>query len=1029
MVDSGERQDMNFFNSEPKFDLFKSNNYANAFSDILNDFNIKCSYFTEDNFCKTFNHSKDILGLSINIQSLHAKFSSLCELITIMCNNGITIGYIALQETWCSNLDHFSIPGFTLLGKGRNSNKGGGVAVYINSTYDFEILKLDDFFHENLFESMSIKIVISSNLKVILTNTYRPPSQNTDTFFNLLSEQLESLSGLGIPLIFTGDFNLNLLKCDHNTSQFLDLLSFYGMILLSSKASRIADRSSTLIDYHFTDNLNLISNTGLIIESPADHFINFIFLKSSKHSSKITHTLKRKFSNDNLTLFKDKIMNMSWDSVLQNLETNSASNDFLDKFNSTFEKCFPLTLSRENILKMPSFLSKDLRKLRQTCHRLLRKNKMHPTPENRANYVISRNRYNSLVRKHKKAYYNKKCADAGNDSKKLWNLIKEASNLTSNTNNISSLIVNDNKITSNEQMANHFNNHFTSLANTAKSYIPTCSSSFRDYLPNPTKRSFFMAPITNEYMLKYILSISPKTSRDINDISMKILHLVANSICVPLAHIFNLSSLQGIFPDNFKISKTLPIFKSGNKHDMGNYRGISLINSFSKIFEKIVSTRLTIFLEENNFFYPDQFGFRPNHSTQHVVMKIVNFITNSINDGKFALLLSFDILKCFDTVPHDILFSKLEHYGVRGLSLKWFKSYFQNRYQKVTVNGINSQNTCLIKDGILQGSTLGVLFFLLFINDLPNCSDILKTFLFADDNNSLIDSLDLTTLITMANNEIEKLKNWYSCNKLAINPTKSKFILFHPTWVKPNLPVHNGYPYLPLYINLNNDNESNIENIYLLKGVPNPTESSLKILGVLIDKNLSMKNHIECLQGKISRAVYSLRIMKNLLDKKHLKLLYDSYIHSHILYISLFLSLCSESTLKPLIKLQKKAIRIICNSGYRDHTAPLFLAEQILPVNLESKLQCLKLMHSYKYNKLPESFNNIWIENEIINPYLLRNAHDFNIPHTRYLFLFKHPLYFLPRLWNELDRDIREIQEKPLFINALKEFLFNQIQT
>lgn len=1033
--DQGDLQDLIFLNNEPSFNLFSANNYSKAFSDILNDLDIKCDYYTEQSLMSKFQNSQNFLGFSININSLHAKFSSLLNFVSLLNESNIKIGFICIQEIWQANLDICSIAGFNLVGVSRQHSRGGGCAIYINSEFDFEIILPDKYFIETIYESITVKITTSNNQSFILTSSYRPPAsqlmsnnEQMSQFFDLFCSQIEDLSEIGFPLIFTGDFNINLLTCNDISSQFLDILSFYALFQLSTKATRIINGSNSLIDFILSNDVNLINDSGILIDSPSDHFINFCSLSFSNPARNVNYRLARNFSEENTIRFVNIINDLTWESTIECNGTNLACDIFLETFESVFDLCFPLKKYkiRSSNVKI-SYLTRGLKISRKTCLKLHRKAKIRPTFINKNRYKVYRNLYNKLLRIAKRDFYREKTKKAGNDSKKLWNIIKNASNFPQKDNKISSIIVNEFSFNSDGEIADQFNSHFTSLGDKAKAYIPSTYTDFREFLPDRIKNTFFLRPISVYDMFKYILSISPKSSTDINGYSMKLLHKVAASISLPLSHIYNLSCEQGIFPDSFKISKVIPIHKSNEKSNMNNYRGISLINTFSKVFEKIMSTRLSIFLEENSFFYIKQFGFRQHHSTQHAILNITNFVTKAINNGQFALMLSFDVYKCFDILAHNILFVKLEHYGVRGVSLEWFKSYFKNRKQKVLINSTFSSNFCQIEDGVLQGSVIGVLLFLIYINDLCNCSKLLEIILFADDNNSLLANNDIQSLISTANEEIEKLKQWYSSNRLAIHPLKSKFILFHPDWMKLNLPIHNNEPYIPLFLNLNDPDETNLEKLFLLKGVPNPSENSLKTLGIFLDKNLNMKSHVEYLQGTISRSIFNLKIMKNLLDKRHLKLLYNSYVHSHIIYSAYFLSMCSDSTLNPLIKLQKKAIRAICNMGYREHTAPLFKSEQILPIKLEIKFQSLSFMHAYNYLRLPAAFNNIWIKNSNIAHYRLRNAEDFNIPNVRYVYLFKHPLYIFPRIWNELNLELRNTACKISFGSMLKEALFSQI--
>ena len=306
-------------------------------------------------------------------------------------------------------------------------------------------------------------------------------------------------------------------------------------------------------------------------------------------------------------------------------------------------------------------------------------------------------------------------------------------------------------------------------------------------------------------------------------------------------------------------------------------------------------------------------------------------IYQKLNENKFVIAILLDIRKCFDMIDHEILFAKLSNAGVRGVALNWFKSYFAGRKQRVHVNGISSDNLCDILIGVLQGSIPGVLLFLVFINDIGNATELLLSYLYADDNTCLCSADNLQDLQNITNSELNKLINWYNANKLLIPPAKTKTLLFNPS--RTSLNLNNDYlgqPYIEIFLNMNNLNECNITKITPLRLIPNADEKSARLLGIQIDANLDLKYHFELLHRKVSRAIFCLNQMKHILDKAHLKLLYNSYIKSHIEYCCNIFCLANKSYIKPILLLQKRAIRIICGANYRDHTQPLFKHEHIL---------------------------------------------------------------------------------------------------
>ena len=316
------------------------------------------------------------------------------------------------------------------------------------------------------------------------------------------------------------------------------------------------------------------------------------------------------------------------------------------------------------------------------------------------------------------------------------------------------------------------------MASKLQGQIYSAGVGFEKYLHNPNENSFFFRPTNKDEILLTINKLESGKSSGPNSIPSTILELIKYEIASPLAEIANLSFETGIYMNKLKMSHVLPIYKdTGNLLDCSNYRPISLLSNLNKIFEKIVHSRLYDFLERCNIIYMNQFGFRKKHSTIHALLSMTEDIRNAIDNDFLVCGVFIDLKKAFDTVDHNILLEKLNYYGVRGVTNNWFRSYLTNRYQKVTINGHKSKNA-LMRFGVPQGSVLGPLLFLLYINDLHYAIKNSTTRHFADDTNLIIKNKSAKVLTRDLNVDLAQLSKWLRANKISLNTKKTELIIF-----------------------------------------------------------------------------------------------------------------------------------------------------------------------------------------------------------------------------------------------------------
>ena len=568
-----------------------------------------------------------------------------------------------------------------------------------------------------------------------------------------------------------------------------------------------------------------------------------------------------------------------------------------------------------------------------------------------------RNEIVNITRISKKKFYSKYFSNNAKDMKKIWQGINEIVNVKSRQTSSINCISKNGKITTDpSEITEHFNDYFSTVAsNILNKRKYNGNKHFNQYLKNANASSFFISP-TNETEIKSIInSFDTKKSNGPNSIPNCIIKGIKEIIAAPLCNIFNKSFTSGVYPDNFKISKTIPIFKKGSRLETSNYRPISLLSNINKILEKLMHSRLYKFLETFNCIYELQFGFREKHSTNHALISITENIRKSLDDDKLAVGIFIDLQKAFDTVNHSILLSKLEHYGIRGISNDWFKSYLTDIKQFVSINGFNSKMTD-VKHGVPQGSVLGPLLFLMYINDMHECVKNSQVFHFADDTNLLhISKNSYTRMCRKINTDLKSLSNWLLANKISLNVQKTELIFFK----KPcrELPMVNK-------IKMNG-----------VKITPSPY---IKYLGVYIDANLNWKKHTEQLNTKLNRANGMLALARHYINNNALLSLYHGSFSSHLNYACQIWGQNINENSKTFL-LQKKSVRIITFSDFRSHSSPLFKELKILTLIDKIILNNCVLVYNILKGQIPKNLVNMFEMAKDNHRYLTSNSSNTSV--------------------------------------------------
>ena len=436
-----------------------------------------------------------------------------------------------------------------------------------------------------------------------------------------------------------------------------------------------------------------------------------------------------------------------------------------------------------------------------------------------------------------------------------------------------------------------------------------------------------------------------------------------NFISEPLTRLFNLSLSQGIMPNLLKISKITPVDKGGEITDPTNFRPISTLSAFTQVFEKLAYKQLISYFEKLDILFEYQFGFRKGRSTAQAITEIADTLRKAIDSNLYTCGVFLDFSKAFDTVNHSILLHKLESYGIRGIPLAWFESYLTNRKQYVALGDTQSSYQTMVC-GVPQGSSLGPFLFLVYINDLPNCSEVLSFKIFADDTNLFVSNKDLKSLELQMNLELSKVKEWCDINKLSINLKKTNYMIVKP---------------------LRKKNTNIIINIANRDGSCHALERKdhIKYLGVLIDSSLTWRYHISYVCSKLSRNTGVISKLRHYLPLKHLTQIYYNLIYPYISYAIVAWGSTSKTNLQKIQTKQNHVVRLMffaTLSGKNTCSAlPLLNILEILTVTNVYRLHALKFIHAWHKGTLPELFNRFFQYASNVHNYNTRYAANQNL--------------------------------------------------
>ena len=936
--------------------------------------------------------------LYLNARSLR---NSISDLQSFIDTQPFRIDIVVVTESWLKDneVEYFNLIPFVAFHSTRKAKVGGGVAIYVNRHFDNANLILSRDFNNN---NVLVVSLLKHNFKVI--GFYRQPSNPNDVDGNNFLENLDNVLSKHSNAYVAGDFNFDLFCPNISVHKYLNALYLNGFALLNSLNQHYPTRinaitnSSTCIDHIITD-IQLFgkeySYNFFLFDLLADHksiLLNVIGNSKPPNLRIPNITIK---SLNNIKIKSSKVINelqaTTFDDYINSIKNIIDANTSFKKINQRRSK---------------PYITKDIIKYMEVRDNFLKLKKKFPFWDYAVqNYKFYRNKTTKLIQTEKKNFCDKYFQENIDNPRKTWKQIKNLLFNTDNQQEIQCQLLIDNgiPITNPKNIANRFNEYFTNHTSTQYNGSIINDEGFNQF--HSTEQYEITMPlacpnVTEDEIKLIIDGLSNSKAVDIYGISNFFVKFHKEELIPNLTHLTNISLFEGCFPDCLKKGIITPIHKTGDKTNKKNFRPISILPIFSKIFEYVIMRRLQDHIDNNNIMSVKQFGYTKGSNTEIAAIHILNDIYSSMDNRYSTALTCLDLSRAFDSIPHDILLRKLHKFQLPQFFYNLLFSYFKSRTQVVRLNDIVS-DLLTILFGTPQGGVLSGLLFNIYINSISKLNLNSSISLYCDDISIVTSAKDPSTLQSLIQNDLNVISNWLKFHFLLPNANKTNYLLFH------NRKRNEYFTENALHLFLNGTQIERVE--------------SLRILGLYINETLNFSTHFENIQSKIIPFIFALKRIRHFISDRTAMNMYFAYVQSRLLYMNVIYHAAPNYLIESLEIIQRKALRIVLKKDWYCSKKDLY-SFNCLPVSQLCEVSSLVLLFKIINNCCK---NNVVIRtmSEIHN-FNTRNRSNFAIDITNTQLGAQN--FYIRSLvsYNNIPTYIRNARSISAFKTKLKEFFY-----